>query len=111
MGNFLYHGKDRKQCYYEPNCVVCVVKSVFQILRITSSYYRTVLSRKERFLKYFLSLLILYCLVMSFLWLLNSTVPLPLRLLLTFLFWLFAYIGILGLTSICQEEFRRRYGD
>ncbi len=28
----LYHGGDRKQCFYEPNCMCCYLKCLFTII-------------------------------------------------------------------------------
>jgi len=34
MLNWIYHGKNRKQCYYEPNCLVCMIRTLFVIIKI-----------------------------------------------------------------------------
>ncbi len=34
MGNFLYHGKDEHQCYYEATCLVCFIKMDLEILHL-----------------------------------------------------------------------------
>lgn len=31
--SWLYHGRDEKQCFYEPCCLVCFVRLGFFILR------------------------------------------------------------------------------
>lgn len=33
--SFIYHGKDRHQCYYRPSCLVCFVCAFFTILRMS----------------------------------------------------------------------------
>ncbi len=33
MPRFLYHGHDKKQCYDEACCLVCIVKHVFWLIR------------------------------------------------------------------------------
>ena len=32
--SWIYHGKNKKQCYHEPHCLVCYIKLFFAILRI-----------------------------------------------------------------------------
>lgn len=34
MFSWLYHGKNRKQCYYEPACVVCFIRAFLRIIQI-----------------------------------------------------------------------------
>lgn len=34
MFHWLYHGKNRKQCYHEPGCIVCVIRFFFALLRL-----------------------------------------------------------------------------
>ena len=33
MFNWIYHGKNRKQCYYEPNCLVCYTKLTLKLIK------------------------------------------------------------------------------
>lgn len=30
--SWIYHGKNVKQCYYEPSCLVCFIKATFKLL-------------------------------------------------------------------------------
>ncbi|RLI22905.1 hypothetical protein DRO45_00030 [Candidatus Bathyarchaeota archaeon] len=32
MFSWVYHGKNRRQCYYRPNCLVCYVKLVLKLV-------------------------------------------------------------------------------
>jgi hypothetical protein len=32
--NLIWHGSNRKQCFYRPNCLVCVVKMLALIVMI-----------------------------------------------------------------------------
>ena len=34
MFHWIYHGKDRKQRYYEPHCLVCYVWLLLRIIQI-----------------------------------------------------------------------------
>jgi len=32
MFSWVYHGKNRRQCYYRPNCLVCYAKLVLKLV-------------------------------------------------------------------------------
>jgi len=32
--SWVYHGKNKKQCYYRPQCLVCYVKLFFELLKL-----------------------------------------------------------------------------
>jgi hypothetical protein len=32
--SWIYHGKNKKQCYYKPQCLVCYVKLFFYLLKL-----------------------------------------------------------------------------
>jgi len=38
MFNWIYHGKDKKQCYNEPRCLVCLAKAFFEIIIAVQKY-------------------------------------------------------------------------
>lgn len=40
MGNFLYHGKDRKYCYYRPMCLICILRTFFGLIRLVNRMNR-----------------------------------------------------------------------
>jgi len=40
--SWLYHGRNGKQCYYEPNCMVCYARLFFSLLRMWKKYRKAV---------------------------------------------------------------------
>jgi len=109
MGNWLYHGKDKKQCYNEPSCLVCVVKTVISLLRITNSY-KSALKNKNRLWKLFFAFWLIFGLTLGFISLLFlSKLTITERLILAFMNWGSAYFAVIALTDIYQEEFEEYY--
>ena len=36
--NWIYHGRNRKQCYYQPNCLVCKIRFLLKVLMLYTRF-------------------------------------------------------------------------